>query len=299
MATPSVRIQLVDGALYDLAPGGLIGRLPSADLRLMDPRISEVHALITLRGRTLVLLAQRGLVSADGDRKSDVVLRPGQRIELVDGLTLTVVDVTLPERVLVVEGLGQHAVELSAPVYSLLPGGRLLPTWWKGAALHLWSDADGWWAQLSGEDEEPLSEGSVLEVGGHTLRVKGRRIAEAGSAPTRATGRLQPPLRVVARFETVHIEQPGREPAVIAGLGARILSELVEYGAPAPWEMVARAVYPHIDDAHRLRTNWDRTLRRLRAMLRRKGVRDTLVRADGKGNIELVLRAEDAVVDEG
>jgi hypothetical protein len=299
MATPSVRLQLADGALVDLAPGSLIGRLPSADLRLMDPRISEVHALITLRGRTLVLLAQRGLVSADGDRKADVVLRPGQRIELVDGLALTVVDVTLPERVLVVEGLRDAAVELSAPVYSLLPGGRLLPTWWKGAALHLWSDADGWWAQLAGEDEEPLSEGSVLEVAGHTLRVKGRRIAEAGSAPTRAAARLQPPLRVVARFETVHIEQPGREPAVIAGLGARILSELVEYGAPAPWELVARAVYPDVDDAHRLRTNWDRTLRRLRAMLRRKGVRDTLIRADGKGNIELVLRAEDAVVDEG
>ena len=97
----------------------------------------------------------------------------------------------------------------------------------------------------------------------------------------------------------MHIERPGEAPAVIPGLGARIISELVEYASPTPWELVARSIYPDITDPVHLRTNWDRTLRRLRAMLRRKGVRDTLVRADGRGNIELVLRAEDAVVDEG
>ena len=85
---------------------------------------------------------------------------------------------------------------------------------------------------------------------------------------------------------------------MIPGLGARIISELVAYDAPVPWEMVAKTIYPDIEDPVRLRTNWDRTLRRLRPMLRRKGVRDTLVRADGKGNIELVLREEDAAVDE-
>jgi hypothetical protein len=299
MPTPGVRLQLPDGSLHDVPPGGLIGRHPMAALRLMDPRVSEVHALVSLRGRKLMLLAQRGLVEADGDRKADVELRPGQRIGLVAGITLTVVDIELPERILVIQGAGPAPVELAAPVYSLVTGPRLVPTWLKGAALHLWSDADGWWAQLAGEEEEPLSEGSVLEVDGHVLRVAGRRIADAGSAPTQVTGRVQPPLHIVARFDTVHIEQPGRAPAVIAGLGARIISELVDYGAPVPWELVARAVYPDIRDQVHLRTNWDRTLRRLRAMLRRKGVRDTLVRADGQGNIELVLRAEDAVVDEG
>ena len=299
MRGPCVRLQLPDGSLHDLGPGGLIGRLPSASLRLMDPRISEVHALVSLRGRQLMLLAQRGLVEADGDRKADVVLRAGQRITLVADVVLTVVDVELPEEVLVLGGLGAEPVELSAPVYSLIAGPRLLPIWLEGAALHLWSDADGWWAQLAGEDEEPIEAGSVLSVAGHTLHITARSLLEAGTPATRATGRIGHALRVVARFDTVHIEQAGQAPAVISGLGARIISELVAYGAPVPWDMVAKTVYPELTDEIQRRTNWDRTLRRLRAMLRRKGVRADLVRADGKGNIELVLREADVVVDEG
>lgn len=301
MSLPCARLQLPDGSLAHISPGGLIGRLPAAAVRILDPRISEVHALVSLRGRQLVLLAQRGLVEADGDRRADVVLRPGLLITLVEGISLRVLDVELPDSVLVVEGAGPTPVELSAPVYSLLDGERprLLPTWVRGAALHLWNDADGWWAQLAGEPEEPVDAGMVLQVGPTMLRIRQEDLATAGSTATRATGRIDPPLRIVARFDTVHIEQSERAPAVISGIGARIISELVEYAAPVPWEIVARAVYPEIEQEHHLRQNWDRTLRRLRAMLRRKGVRDNLVRADGKGNIELVLRAEDLAEDQG
>lgn len=123
-------------------------------------------------------------------------------------------------------------------------------------------------------------------------------LGEVATAATRATGRIDPGLRLVARYDTVHIEQEGRAPAVVSGLGARIISELVAFGVPTPWQMVARAIYPDIDDEWHLRQNWDRTLRRLRSMLRRKGVRDNLVRADGQGNVELVLKGDDTVVDE-
>ncbi|MCB9779891.1 MAG: FHA domain-containing protein [Alphaproteobacteria bacterium] len=290
-----------DGSVVDVPPGGLVGRLPSAAVRLPDPRISEVHALVSLRGRELWLLAQRGLVEADGDRKADVCLRAGQRIVLVQGVELEVVDVVLPDSVLVVVGAGPKPVELSQPVYSLSldDGVRLVPSWVRDAPLHLWADADGWWAQLQGEDEEPVGEGTLLEVGAVKLSVVVMPLDQLGTMATRSSDRIDPPLRIVARFDTVHIEQGDRAPAVIAGLGARIITELVDYAVPVPWEMVARAIYPELDDELHLRTNWDRTLRRLRAMLRRKGVRDNLVRADGKGNIELLLQARDEVVSDG
>jgi hypothetical protein len=69
-------------------------------------------------------------------------------------------------------------------------------------------------------------------------------------------------------------------------------------GRPAPWEAVAQEVWGSDHDTYWLRANWDRTLRRLRHHLRAAGVREDLVRADGRGNIELYLHRGDTVVDE-
>ena len=47
---PAVHLRLPDGRTAVLGHGDLIGRLESAALPLADPRISEAHAMVSLRG---------------------------------------------------------------------------------------------------------------------------------------------------------------------------------------------------------------------------------------------------------
>ena len=48
-----VRFQTADGEQHDVPHGGIVGRLGIAALRLGDARISEAHALVSLRGGAL------------------------------------------------------------------------------------------------------------------------------------------------------------------------------------------------------------------------------------------------------
>ena len=58
-----------------------------------------------------------------------------------------------------------------------------------------------------------------------------------------------------------------------------------------PWSFQARTTSAW-------RKSWDRALARLRERLREAGLREDLVRPDGRGNVELFLRPGDQVVDE-
>ena len=51
----------LDGDRHVLGVGDLIGRLPSAALVVDDPRVSEAHAIVSLRRAALHLLALRRL----------------------------------------------------------------------------------------------------------------------------------------------------------------------------------------------------------------------------------------------
>ena len=104
-------------------------------------------------------------------------------------------------------------------------------------------------------------------------------------------------LTVVNRGTTVHIQRPRRPVLAVDGLQANILSELAAMQAPAPWELVAGEIWGRREPG-RHRMSWDRALRRLRLRLREGGVREDLVRTDGKGNVELYLYPGDKVVDE-
>jgi len=55
-----VRLRCTDGSIAELTHGDLIGRLGTAALHFDDARISEAHAMISLRGQELKLLALRG-----------------------------------------------------------------------------------------------------------------------------------------------------------------------------------------------------------------------------------------------
>ncbi|MEL6348923.1 MAG: FHA domain-containing protein, partial [Myxococcota bacterium] len=82
MSLAYVRFKLTDGRTVDLGPGDIIGRLAGAALRLNEAHISEAHALVSLRGDQLMLLALRGVLSVNGRPCASVVLQPGVVVHL-------------------------------------------------------------------------------------------------------------------------------------------------------------------------------------------------------------------------
>src|SRR5262245_43937798 len=87
---PFVRFRLPDGRTAHVSAGGLIGRASTAELRIDSPEVSEAHAFISMRGRHLQMLSLRRWVILDGERKSSLVLAPGQRIRLSQTVVLDV-----------------------------------------------------------------------------------------------------------------------------------------------------------------------------------------------------------------
>ena len=114
----------------------------------------------------------------------------------------------------------------------------------------------------------------------------------------RLAGRVDAPLRIVSYFDNVVIERGGVTELKLTGLSARLISELIEVGAPVAWEPLARQLWPHDADAPAaLRKRWDMALYRLRRKLSSRSLRPDLVAPDGSGRILLHLEAGDEVVD--
>lgn len=304
--TPFVRFRLPDGRTAQVAAGGLIGRASTAELRIESPEVSEAHAFISMRGRHLQILSLRRWIILDGERKSSIILAPGQRIRLSQNVTLDVEAVELPDRVMVLYGDGQELCTLSESVYSIVtanggpsqtPSYKLHPEYLPGAEAYIWGTSDSFTLRVGDREPVELSAGTSWELRGHHFAVQARPLGD-GALSTRSIGQNDPPLTIVARYDTVYVRMPGRPECVIAGLLARIVSELATINRLVSWEAVAREIWGDESDRGIMRQNWDRNLRRLRAQLREAGIRPDLVRPDGKGNVELYLLPQDTVVDE-
>ena len=83
-----VRLRLSSGQTAVLGPGDLVGRLSGASLQIDDGRVSEAHAMVSLRGRELKLLGLRGVFAVDGKPTDEVVLAEELAIELAPGVDL-------------------------------------------------------------------------------------------------------------------------------------------------------------------------------------------------------------------
>jgi hypothetical protein len=292
-----VRLRLPDGSSSELGHGDLIGRLWSAALSISDARVSEAHAMVSLRGQELLLLPLRGRFAVDGQRLSSLILAAGQRVTLADGLDLFVEEVSLPAAVFAVEGDGLPRVVVSG-VCSLLtrPRPELVPRLVPDAPAHLWGDGEGWCLTMNGETR-PLQVGDTWELDGRRFRAVGLSLDTARGTVTRLDGSVARPLRIVAQFDTVHIHSEGGGALALSGLAARLISEVVAFDGPVAWEVLAGELWPDEDDPHLLRHKLDVTLSRLRSRLRDARVRPDLVRSDGFGKVELFLLDGDAVED--
>lgn len=289
----------VDGEAVRLVPGDLIGRHRGAALRIDDPRVSEAHAMVSLRDGELVLLALRGGLAVQRQRQGRVVLVPGVVVRLAKDALLTVLEVSLPETALALR-IGDEPPQLLVGSAASLVGDPepgLSLRFDPDALAQLWSDGVGWRLRAESAPTVDLEPGQTLEVAGLTLEVVSLPLQRAGQDATMLGGRLHPPLRIVANYDTAHIHREGIEPVLLSGNGARILSELVAMDGPAGWEVVARQIWRDEAVPHRLRRRWDVNLGRLRAKLEEHGVRPDLVRSDGTGNVELVRLPGDTVDD--
>lgn len=297
---PSVHLRLPDDTVTALAPGDIIGRMAAAALVLDDPRVSEGHALVSLRGAELQLLALRGMFAVDGRPASKVVLARGQRLSFADGLDLWVDAVQLPDVLAAVEGDGLPRQVLAGST-SLFPGPppRVVPGSAPDAAAWIWSSGPRWRLRVGADSTaRDLAPGDRFEVGGRSFQMTTVRVERAGVEPTVARGRVGEPLRMVAGWDTFRIEQEGRPPVIIGGLAARLLSLLAEVEVAMSWEGLARELWPAEPDRDNLRRRLDVTLSRLRTRLRSSGIRTDLVRSTGAGHLELVRYPGDAVVDQ-
>lgn len=293
-----VRLTLPNGDAVALGHGDFIGRLPSAALYLDDARISEAHALVSLRGQELKLLALRGRFAIGQKPVSEVVLRPGLRIQLARDLEIHVQDVVLPESVLAVSGDGLPSRVLRGTTSLVVrPRPQLIPRYQGDADAWFWSAGEGWRLRLAGGEPRLLKPGDAFEVAGLRFHANATALASAGQARTQVHGAVGAPFRLVSTYDTAHFHREGQPVLTVRGIPARMLGELVACGAPVSWKDVARVIWPRVEDDHQLRTKWDIALSRLRGKLRNGGVRPDIVRPDGTGNIELVLADGDVVED--
>lgn len=294
--------RLPDGTTAALGHGDLIGRLESAALHLGDPRISEAHAMVSLRGPGLKLLALRGRLHVAGQQLSDIDLVPGLRIDFADGITLTVMDLIAPDSVPTL-GLGDHDTRYVTGVCSLIDGGppTLRSGFSPGALAWFWPEDDHLLMRRPGLPDAALVPGEDLVLGGARVHVRQATVRNRSYETTLRPNPATPPgpLEIVARFTSAHICRKGERVVVIAGIPGRILSELAAASVPMAWSDLAREIWPDERGERGLRARWDVNLNRLRKKLLAAGIPADLVRSDGVGNVELCLGPEDSVRDDG
>lgn len=292
------RLRLPDGQRRELGSGDIIGRMSTAALVLDDARVSEAHALITLRAGELRLLPLRGRCAVDGELCGEAVLEPDMVIEPAPGLELLVEDVHLPSAVMAFQGDGLPLQVLNAVVsLQTLPLPVLVPRYVGDADAHIWVTGSDWRVRIGDGPTRPLLPGQELLINGRRFVAVTTSLDRAAQSPTQDAG-YRGSLRIVARFDAVHIHRGSELALVLDGLAARVVSELVAAAAPLGWEGLAAELWPADGDRGVLRARWDVLMARLRRKLRGAGISTDLIRASGNGLIELLPRQGDVFVDE-
>jgi hypothetical protein len=282
------------GEEHVVGHGDLIGRTPTAAVVIDDPRVSEAHAIISLRKGELYVLALRRMVIANSKPVEEALLVPGLTLTIVDEIMLTVERVEAPRMVLALT-LPSGETQLLPQVASITTNpprlhGRLIPD----ARAVVWSTGEVWRAR-HGDRTMEVHAGDELAVDGQRFLFTMLPIGQASAESTEGSD-VAAPLRLVAFYDSIQLYQRNRKVHTLGGTGARILSELVACGGPTRWEIVAREIWPDEIDLAPLRHRWDVALGRLRARLRGAGVRD-LIHSDGSGQLALELYDGDVVED--
>jgi hypothetical protein len=301
---PEVTFGLPDGREISVGPGAVIGRARVSDIWLDDGRISEMHAYVSLRGGELVLLSLRGRIRCDERAVSRVELRSGQTLELAPGVALRVTGVTRPAHVLALESLDfARQVLLGVTSLVLRPAPHLVVGAIVDADALFWSDGTTWRVRVGAGTVRQLRVGDEIELSGFTLRTvavptAGGAIPETSPAFTVGSPASER-LRLVSRGESVQLWRgASSEPCALRGLPARIVAELLAFGGPVRWEMLAEELWGKELATVVVRHRLDVALLKTRRLLATAGVRRDLIVSHRNGWIELNLYPGDVADDE-
>lgn len=277
----------------DVPAGGFIGRSPFATLHLDDPRVSEAHALVSLRHGSLYLLALRRRFAVDGRPADELRLAEGQLIELAPELTLEVSELALPQHVPMLETPDGGRQLLPATAFFHGDPPRVSASWVPEAHAVLWHSPTGLRLRVRGAPDAVLpldgEAPSVLRIGRHEYRV---RLTPLSAIVGQTT---LPPDPLVMQVDGDHVVvHSGARSATFDGVGARLLIELDAAPGPCAWPALAQAVWPSEHDWGNLRRRLDVTLSRVRKKLRDAGLPTDFVRTEGNGSFSLAARSSPA-----
>ena len=292
--------KLPSGALVTLGPGDIVGRIPCAKLSLDDPRISEAHAYVSLRGASLELLALRGRLSVGGKPRTRTELAVGLRILLAGFFALEVVALELPERSLAIVRDDDGALDDATPAHGTVSvfdrdADAVLHGFHAEADAFLWTGPSGVVLRtVSPPRDRPLAPGDTFRVGRGRYRLASLPTADFESVPTTDHGVYDTALHLRLYYDVVQISADGTRMAVLTGLAANVLCELAEIGQPVAWTELARQTWPEADEAV-ARSRWDQLMARIRVKRREAGLRSDLIRPTGGGLVQLVLGPRDTL----
>lgn len=278
--------------------GDIIGRMSGALVSIHDPRVSEAHAMISLRGGRLHLLALRRRFFVEKQLRSDIILCEGLRVELALGLGFRISALRLPQYVLGLSSASRPPVDLIEAVSFVVESRvEVVRGYVEGAVARLFPRDGGWCLTQADEHPRDVKVGSEFQLAGELFRLVN---VPAHGAGTRATAAGENPaaIRLVLVNGRVDIFiQDGTHALSLSGIAARLVTALRNAGEPVAWTEIADGLWPDAEDADLLRSRWDMALYRLRSKLRATDLRVDLVRTDGAGLVELFLHPSDHVQD--
>ena len=275
-----------------VAPGEWIGRSDLAALCVDDPRVSEAHAMVSLRGEGLMLLALRGRFRVHGKVCAELRLEEGLRVELADGLAIYCHEIILPEQLtgLNIPGLPLLTLTSTTTLFTQSAQPRVMSGYHAGGDAIFWAVGSQWRMRTPHISSRVLVLGERLHVGELEIEVVPISLGDAARPHTRGT--LRSPLDVISLGDAVRIHRHGEAPAVISGIPGKLCAALVDHGSAMSWRELTQAVWP--DDASlesALRRRLDAGISRLRERLQHLGVDDKIVRLDGAGFVTLSLES--------
>lgn len=278
----------------------MIGRTETAALTIEDPRISEAHALVSLRHGDLFLLSLRRMVLVRKKPVAEVRLEPGLLIEFCEDIALRVLELAKPAMLLALTH-PQLGVRPLGEIASLFAGPppRIVGRFVADADLHVWSAGEGKWMARAKHRTWHVKAGETLSLGDTALQLVMAPLTAQSAAATVREGNDGTPLRLVTFYDSVEIHRADQPVLLLAGVNARIISELASLAGPIGWEHLAREIWTEGVALAELRHRLDVALSRLRAKLRQGGVRRDLVSTDGTGQVQLILYEGDQVLEKG
>lgn len=261
-----------------------------ASLCLEDPQISEAHALVSLRGQSLMLLGLRGRFRVHGKVLTEIILSEGMRIELAPGVEIECSEVCLPRTVLALEIPGLPPFILGGTTSIWIDPPRTNRGYDADADAVFWEVGSAWRVTENGHNRSVL-QGDLVRIKGADIRIVSVDLRATEIARTQKGIRSE--LRFIANGHAVFVQREDDTGSIIGGVPGRILDGLIRSGCVAHWRAIAEHVWPGDASVEQsLRRRFDAGLARLRDRLASISD-DEFLAMDGSGTVVLRLRDDD------